>query len=87
MRISIDLLSLYKIIEPFIIPVENLEKSESLIFKDIGFLMAYRIFLSAIKLEQSKGSEAYAFLDEKSKEIQTVIDSAMGKLCKLVQDR
>lgn len=87
MKVSIDAREVFKLVEPFIISVKELGKSEVLIFKDIGFLMAYRVFLSSIKLECKENKEVSSFLDEKSAEIQSVINIAMDKLCKLVEAR
>lgn len=87
MKVSIDPKEIFSIVDPFITSVKELGKSEALIFKDIGFLMAYRIFIGTIRREVADNKEIALYLDEKSAEIQSVIDATMDKLRKLVEAR
>lgn len=74
MKVSIDPKEVFSIVDSFITSVKELGKSEVLIFKDIGFLMAYRIFIATIRREAEDNKEISLFLDEKSAKIQSVID-------------
>ena len=84
MKISVDLDELYKTVEPLMLSTLSNERSQALIFKDIGFLMAFRIIFSCLRPVDGKAEDATVFLDEKSLKIHKMIETKMEELCRKV---
>ncbi|NMB32722.1 MAG: hypothetical protein GX992_00560 [Clostridium sp.] len=86
MKISIDLIDLYKTIEPLMLSTLSDERRQALILKDIGFLMAFRIIFSCLRPIDDREQEASSFLNEKSLKIHKMIETKMEELCRTVSE-
>ncbi|NLY61717.1 MAG: hypothetical protein GX054_09475 [Clostridiales bacterium] len=82
MKLSINLLSIFKIIDRAIKEAQQMEDKIFICYK-IGYLMACKGILYAIWPESAKNDKAYYLIEEKTKEIQRIVD----EICRMAKQQ
>lgn len=82
MKLSINLSSVMRTIDKAIKEAKIAEKNKTMICYQIGHLMACKGILYALWPESSSNAKAYYLIEEKTKEIQSVVD----EICRVVRE-